>query len=99
MTRVQRALDQLLAATPEPPSADADPVQVLELALEVTQAREPHIAAMRAVLGDRDLPAGPATDALSELEGRDARWSAALRRAHHLLGERLAAVRRLRHAR
>jgi hypothetical protein len=96
---VWRALGDLLAATPEPPSADADPVQVLEQALAVTDARERHIVRMRTLLdGQAGLP-GAAYDVLAELQGRDARWTAALRRAHHLLADRLQAVRRLRHVR
>jgi len=85
-----RALDALLAATPDPPS-DAEPDDVVIAAAAMVDARAPHVETLRA---DTAAPCADCTPLAGRLAERDARWEGALQQARHQLSERLAAARR-----
>lgn len=96
MIDVSATLSALLAATPEPPAADADPAEILDAATAAFAAREPLVEALRA-----HLPSGAPLDAaqrevLAAIRRRDERWEAALTHARHTLGERITGAQRAR---
>jgi hypothetical protein len=97
-----RALQQLSAATDEPPAATAEPDEVLTRGHAVLAAREEPLRDLFAAL-DRDPGAlrgvAEAAELYASVQERAAAWHAALARAKHLVGERLQSAARQRQAR
>lgn len=87
-------LDALMCATPEPPPVTTDPSEVIALAEQMAAARGLILDDLTA-RGISDLPPGPYLARARELADRDARWTAALNRAKHQLGQRMTSVSRL----
>jgi hypothetical protein len=93
-----KALEDLLAATPDAPAADADPDEVLTRGQALVLAREEILATLVTQLEGEtvvlaDHPA--AADLLERVRDRERGWQAAMAHARHVLGERTQAVRRL----
>lgn len=94
-----RALQQLAAATPEPPASDADPELILTRGGAVLAARERPLHDLAAALvRDPDALHGlaEAGELRRLIEQRAAGWHALLAHARHVVGERIVAVARLR---
>lgn len=92
-------LERLVDLTPEPPSPDADPAEVLQAGEELVSARQSFVDWLREQLGDDPNVNPAAAPYLAALRERDARWDAALRRARHELSLRLAASSRFNRSR
>lgn len=91
-----QALLDVLALTPEAPPAETDPSEVVDLAQELTERREPALAHLRRVMGSNPAVLGEGEAILREITARDAAWHAALERARFELGQRMQAARHLR---
>jgi hypothetical protein len=95
-TALHEALGALLATTPEPPSADEEPGAIVDRAGRMAEDRAAPFDRLRELV-DAGCPLDePARHLAATLRERDARWSAALARARHLLSDRLVAARRTR---
>ena len=92
------AIDALLAATPEPPAAESDPAEVLQLAERMLAERAVYCSRIDALTGAaRAIPATHASQH-ALLTDRDARWTARLAGARRALADQLSAAHRHRGA-
>jgi hypothetical protein len=91
-----QALLDVLAATPEPPDAQTDPSDVIDLAQQMTETREESLALLQQVMANNGAVEGEGQAVLAEINDRDARWQAALGRARHELTQRMQAARHIR---
>jgi hypothetical protein len=99
MSAFREPLTRLLAATPDPPDAEAQPDEVLRRAELMMLKRREALEALGAIsseITDPERLAPETVTMLATLHDRDARWMAALSRAKHLAGERMSGVARLR---
>jgi hypothetical protein len=90
--RLAEALHALLAATPEPPSADTDASEILILGQQMATEREGPLELLRALVEADPSLAEQGGELAETLRQRDARWNALLLRAHQELKHRVAAV-------
>lgn len=97
MSSARELLAELLAATPAPPAAEGEPLDILDGAQSLVAVRAPILAALEE-RSPGDF-ADPECERLrSAIVARDAEWDAALVCARRRLASRIAALR-TRHAR
>lgn len=92
MSAPARVLASLVDVTLEPPSADTDAADVLDLAQRMSAERVPLLDELRRVLTDSALDE-ECTPLLAVLRERDARWMSRLIRAQHELQQRVRFAR------
>jgi len=98
MSAARKALEGLIAATPEPP-AGAEPGDIVEAGREMVRARSQWMSELYA-LGKEAVETDPnASELVALIRDRDRAWTRAFELAHQELNLRRTNVRRLRQRR
>ena len=97
-TAIAQAIDDLLAATPEPPPLEADPAEVMAAADLMLRQRAPLCSALAGLPADRRAVPGSHAEHYATLLSRNERWSACLSHARHVIRERMDGSRRSRNS-
>lgn len=89
---IEMLLSRLLAVTEEPPVSDNDADHVLEAVAKVSEERQPLIEELKRRMDNKPKLTTTEHSMLTELQLRDARWSALLQRLRGSLAERIRSV-------